>query len=240
MHSSWLGGTLLHTHFRRNCSQWTNAIWYGWCAKLDQLWVVRSCHSTWDGCEYVVYYHHAYIILSAYANTDSLCSNDLTQHVIGIGTLWETTGVVSQSGRSVYTYLGQNAINVWKNDWQCTSDRPPIESDQGGEGTIGGHWDEACMLNEVHNACCNMFKHAQFLASYIISHHSGYCAVYDRLSFNYEPHLEAHNCNSQRYGLHCWLHSSWSVRWLQHEQWHFGMLCSFRAQTASSAGTSSQ
>ena len=101
-----------------------------------------------------------------YANTDSLCSNDLTQHVIGIGTLWELNGVVSQSG-SVYTYLGQNAINVWKNDWQCTSDRPPIESDQGGEGTIGGHWDEACMLNEVI-ACCHLFKHAHFLASDII------------------------------------------------------------------------
>ena len=121
-----------------------------------------------------------------YANTDSLCSNDLTQHVIGVGTLWQYKGIVSQSG-SVYTYLGQSAIGVWKNDWQCTSDRPPIESDGGG-GTAGSHWDEACMLNEVIADVCflvhlgllifaqlphsiynaTMFKHAQFLASDII------------------------------------------------------------------------
>ena len=73
-----------------------------------------------------------------------------TQHVLGIGTMWGLAGVVSQSvsctgrGRfqrctSTYTYNGNNAIDVWKNDWQCSTPAPPVESDGGG-GTAGGHW----------------------------------------------------------------------------------------------------
>mmetsp|Transcript_6358 Transcript_6358/g.10053 ORF Transcript_6358/g.10053 Transcript_6358/m.10053 type:complete len:366 (-) Transcript_6358:184-1281(-) len=66
-------------------------------------------------------------------------------HIIGIGTLWDYNGVVT--GSNPYQYLGGNAINVWKNDWQCSTDAPPVETDGGG-GTAGGHWDDACMLNE--------------------------------------------------------------------------------------------
>ena len=83
----------------------------------------------------------------------------MTQHVIGIGTRWEDNGVVSES-EGVYTYLGQNAINVWSNTWKCTSDRPPIESDEGGDGTIGGHWDEACLRDEVIAYWSIVFKFA--------------------------------------------------------------------------------
>ena len=71
-------------------------------------------------------------------------------HVLGIGTAWESNDVVLRSrirGRTVYSYLGAVATNVWKNEWGCTG-APPVEADGGG-GTAGGHWDEDCMDNEL-------------------------------------------------------------------------------------------
>ena len=67
---------------------------------------------------------------------------------LGIGSQWASKGVVQYNELTGgYTYTGVNGINVWKNVWQCSSDAPPIETDGGG-GTAGLHWDEACMLNE--------------------------------------------------------------------------------------------
>ena len=70
------------------------------------------------------------------------------QHVIGIGTLWDNAGVVIEDPVGTFTYTGARAIDVWQNDWGCTTARPPIEAD-GGPGTAGGHWDEDCMADEV-------------------------------------------------------------------------------------------
>ena len=65
-------------------------------------------------------------------------------HVIGIGTLWDYNNLVDNN----LNYLGPNAQNVWSNTWGCTSSAPPVETD-GGPGTAGGHWDEACLLDEL-------------------------------------------------------------------------------------------
>lgn len=90
----------------------------------------------------------------AYANRSFLfpTHNDLTQHVIGIGTMWDYAGCVGDQA-SDYPYLCTKATNVWQNDWGCTG-TPPVETDGGG-GTAGGHWDEACLINELMTGWVN-------------------------------------------------------------------------------------
>jgi hypothetical protein len=69
-------------------------------------------------------------------------------HILGLGSQWAESGNVQYDEvTGEYAYVGANAINVWKNVWQCESAAPPIETD-GGEGTAGLHWDESCMQNE--------------------------------------------------------------------------------------------
>lgn len=69
-------------------------------------------------------------------------------HILGLGSQWAEAGVVQYDEvTGEYAYVGANAINVWKNVWQCESAAPPIETD-GGDGTAGLHWDESCMQNE--------------------------------------------------------------------------------------------
>jgi len=65
-------------------------------------------------------------------------------HVLGIGTLWDFNNIVDDN----LNYLGGNAINVWKDDWGCVTNAPPVEKDYG-PGTAGGHWDEECLVDEL-------------------------------------------------------------------------------------------
>ena len=65
-------------------------------------------------------------------------------HVLGIGSLWSKNNLIGTN----LIYQGVNAINVWKNDWNCVTDTPPVETD-GGIGTAGGHWDEDCFDSEL-------------------------------------------------------------------------------------------
>merc|ERR1719296_515373 len=65
-------------------------------------------------------------------------------HLIGIGTMWEDNDLINND----LNYIGSQAIGVWKNDWGCSSNAPPVEKD-GGPGTSGGHWDEDCLHNEL-------------------------------------------------------------------------------------------
>eukprot|EP00581_Thalassiosira_minuscula_P005901 CAMPEP_0183747878 /NCGR_PEP_ID=MMETSP0737-20130205/67487_1 /TAXON_ID=385413 /ORGANISM="Thalassiosira miniscula, Strain CCMP1093" /LENGTH=461 /DNA_ID=CAMNT_0025983595 /DNA_START=574 /DNA_END=1959 /DNA_ORIENTATION=+ len=64
-------------------------------------------------------------------------------HVLGVGTLWRLNKIVNAQ----LVYRGPNAKRVWKEDWGCASDAPPLETD-GGAGTAGGHWDEDCLQDE--------------------------------------------------------------------------------------------
>ena len=65
-------------------------------------------------------------------------------HILGIGTLWTNNNLVDDN----LNYIGSQAIDVWVNDYGCTTNAPPVETD-GGSGTRGGHWDEECMQNEL-------------------------------------------------------------------------------------------
>ena len=56
-------------------------------------------------------------------------------HALGIGTLWERLSL-----RSNNTYIGKNAVDVWRKQYGCT-DLPPLGS--------SGHWDEACFTDEL-------------------------------------------------------------------------------------------
>jgi hypothetical protein len=64
-------------------------------------------------------------------------------HVLGIGTLWEATGVYNAGEDE---YLGSLAKAEWA-ALGCTG-KLPVELD-GGSGTAGGHWDEDCLDQEL-------------------------------------------------------------------------------------------
>jgi Leishmanolysin len=66
-------------------------------------------------------------------------------HVLGFGTLFETSGLHSGNLTSDL-YLGANANAEWQK--LCPNGRIPIETD-GGAGTAGGHWDEECLRGEL-------------------------------------------------------------------------------------------
>jgi hypothetical protein len=74
-------------------------------------------------------------------------------HILGLGSLWQQNNLVVSDGNGGFVYTGANAIDVWKNTWQCTTDFPPVETD-GGSGTAGAHWEEECMVNEVRLCLC--------------------------------------------------------------------------------------
>jgi hypothetical protein len=77
-------------------------------------------------------------------------------HVLGIGTLWELDGLVQQVSDASkptgidYRYIGTAALAEYRllsNNASATYIQ--IESTQGGEGTIGGHWDESIFGSEL-------------------------------------------------------------------------------------------
>jgi len=51
--------------------------------------------------------------------------------------LWNVNNLIDGN----FNYLGENARRVWKEDWNCVSDAPPIELDgEPGDGSFGAHW----------------------------------------------------------------------------------------------------
>ena len=90
-------------------------------------------------------------------------------HILGLGSLWGQNNLVVPDGSGGFSYIGPNAINVWKNVWQCASDAPPVETD-GGTGTAGAHWDEECMVNEVRSMCVSFLLSSSGYTSHNNSH----------------------------------------------------------------------
>jgi hypothetical protein len=64
-------------------------------------------------------------------------------HVLGIGTRWTNSGLYTDGEDE---YVGTFAKREWAN-LGC-SGKLPVELD-GGSGTAGGHWDEACLNQEL-------------------------------------------------------------------------------------------
>jgi hypothetical protein len=69
-------------------------------------------------------------------------------HVLGIGSLWYRNDLQSYKGHDGRDdeYRGNIAQDKWE-EIGCSGD-VPVETD-GGYGTAGGHWDEACMDDEL-------------------------------------------------------------------------------------------
>ena len=82
-----------------------------------------------------------------------MCFGVFTQHVFGVGSLWGTYNIAScvshcNNHKAKFEYKGENGIRVWKDEWKCTTDVPPIVGD-GSQGTTVYHFSEACMQDEV-------------------------------------------------------------------------------------------
>ncbi|MEM7519716.1 MAG: leishmanolysin-related zinc metalloendopeptidase, partial [Pseudomonadota bacterium] len=65
-------------------------------------------------------------------------------HVIGLGTIWQTKGLIDASLR----YTGANALAEYRALTASDNAYVPIEED-GGAGTAGGHWDETLFDTEI-------------------------------------------------------------------------------------------
>lgn len=67
-------------------------------------------------------------------------------HILGIGTLWDTSGIGGGAFKSVYSnntgmYTGANALAAYNEEFGQAAAFIPIELD-GGPGTANGHWNE--------------------------------------------------------------------------------------------------
>jgi Leishmanolysin len=68
-------------------------------------------------------------------------------HVLGIGTIWQRTGVTGTPAENC-PYKGINGNREYSTVSGCTGRSLPIELD-GGEGTRCGHFDEECFKDEL-------------------------------------------------------------------------------------------
>jgi hypothetical protein len=65
-------------------------------------------------------------------------------HVLGIGTLWQTFGLINGSGN----FTGSAAVAEYNAIFGATGTSVPVEDD-GGAGTAGGHWEESIFNHEL-------------------------------------------------------------------------------------------
>lgn len=80
-------------------------------------------------------------------------------HVLGFGSLWEYMGIVTNVGTDTepdWRFTGANAMYEYESlypDLYAADPNAaygvPVESDEGGAGTVGGHWDEATFGDEL-------------------------------------------------------------------------------------------
>jgi hypothetical protein len=73
-------------------------------------------------------------------------------HVIGIGTVWDITGLAGSRTRKC-PYYGRNANLEYKKLTGCSS--VPLELDGDAEGTQCSHFDDECLQNELMTGFLN-------------------------------------------------------------------------------------
>ncbi len=73
-------------------------------------------------------------------------------HILGIGTLWETFGLLRGAGSNNPTFLGLQASSVYRS--LGGRGRVPVEN-TGGAGTRDGHWRESVFGNELMTGFLN-------------------------------------------------------------------------------------
>ena len=70
-------------------------------------------------------------------------------HVLGFGSLWQRSGLVSGLGTPNPTYIGLNARREYRTTFGLTGvPSVPVEN-TGGQGTFGVHWRESVFVNEL-------------------------------------------------------------------------------------------
>jgi Leishmanolysin len=73
-------------------------------------------------------------------------------HSLGIGTLWQSKGVLAGAGSSNPTFTGSRAVTEWRT--LGGSGNVPVEN-TGGAGTRDGHWRETTFKNELMTGFIN-------------------------------------------------------------------------------------
>lgn len=73
-------------------------------------------------------------------------------HSLGIGTLWQSKGVLAGAGSSNPTFTGSRAVSEWRA--LGGSGNVPVEN-TGGAGTRDGHWRETTFKNELMTGFIN-------------------------------------------------------------------------------------
>ncbi|MCA9245531.1 MAG: choice-of-anchor L domain-containing protein [Planctomycetales bacterium] len=75
-------------------------------------------------------------------------------HVLGIGTLWQTFGLITGAGGPDPQYIGTGAVTEYNSIFGITSTSVPVEN-FGGPGTRDGHWRESVFDNELMTGFLN-------------------------------------------------------------------------------------
>ncbi|HMP08657.1 MAG TPA: SdrD B-like domain-containing protein, partial [Lacipirellulaceae bacterium] len=76
-------------------------------------------------------------------------------HVLGIGTIWRNLGLLQGFGTNNARFTGAQATAEYNAIFGNTQTSVPVESDQGGAGTLYSHWDEATFFNELMTGFLN-------------------------------------------------------------------------------------
>ena len=69
-------------------------------------------------------------------------------HVLGLGTLWSSLGLVTGAGTANPVYVGANAVREYNSIFGLTGSSVPVEN-TGGPGTADSHWRESTMQTEL-------------------------------------------------------------------------------------------
>jgi hypothetical protein len=69
-------------------------------------------------------------------------------HVLGLGTLWSSLGLVTGAGTANPVYVGANAVREYNSIFGLTGSSVPVEN-TGGPGTADSHWRESTMRTEL-------------------------------------------------------------------------------------------
>jgi subtilisin-like proprotein convertase family protein len=76
-------------------------------------------------------------------------------HVLGFGTIWDDLGLITGVGTTNARFTGASAAQAYSEIFGITATTVPVESDQGGGGTLYSHWDEATFDNELMTGFLN-------------------------------------------------------------------------------------
>ncbi len=69
-------------------------------------------------------------------------------HILGIGTIWRTKGLLTGAGTSNPRFIGSQAVAAYNQIFGTSATGVPVEN-TGGAGTRDSHWSEAVFNNEL-------------------------------------------------------------------------------------------